>query len=591
VIGKPIPFAVSGEPMTEAAALIRKAIEDGAMATGAVRARRHDGSAFWMEVDVSSIRDAKGAVANSIVVFHDITDRRAAIEALRTSEERFRLVTNATSDVVWDWDVHDGRCWYSSGMATVFGHQIGESERIPTIWQEHLHPDDAMAVLQSMEDLISGANESWSGTYRFRRGDGTWATVNDRAFVVRDPSGRALRVVGSMTDATERLALEDQLRQAQKLEAVGQLTGGIAHDFNNLLTIIIGSAEILADTVKEPSRRWMVEAVMDAAERGAALVARLMAFARRQPLAPVPLDLGSALMQLESMLRRTIPNTIEIRMSLAPDLAIVSIDPNQFDNAILNLCVNARDAMPSGGTLIIETANTRLDEDYARRNPGVEPGEYVAVSVSDSGSGMPKDVLARAFEPFFSTKASGKGTGMGLSMVFGFVKQSRGHIKLYSEPGQGTTVRLYFPHDRAATLPEDGRAADIPMRWQGNEHILMVEDDPAVRKHVAELLTSFGYRVTAAGSGPEALAALDELSEVALLFTDVVLPGGLNGRELADQALAQRPDLRVLFTSGYTRNVMLNDGRLGPGFDLLSKPYRRTELAAKVREVLDRPAP
>jgi CheY-like chemotaxis protein len=375
------------------------------------------------------------------------------------------------------------------------------------------------------------------------------------------------------------------LRQAQRLEAIGQLTGGIAHDFNNLLTIILGNAELLADSLSaEQELRLLAEMTQTAAERGAELTSRLLAFARRQALDPRATDVAALLRGMDGLLHRTLGEQVELEVIHGGGLWQAMVDAPQLESAILNLCINARDAMPGGGRLTIETRNVHLDNDYADAHAEVIPGQYLQIAVSDTGLGMAPDVLARAFEPFFTTKPVGQGSGLGLSMVFGFAKQSRGHVKIYSEPGQGTTVKLYLPRafdGEPMTAPSEDAA-----EYSGSERILVVEDDELVRTHVTAQLRDLGYRVVAVKNGPEALEALRQIADIDLLFTDVVMPGGLNGRQLAEQAVRLRPGLPVLFTSGYTENAIVHHGRLDPGVNLLNKPYRRRDLATKVRKAL-----
>ena len=386
---------------------------------------------------------------------------------------------------------------------------------------------------------------------------------------------------------TERLALENQLRQSQRLEAVGQLTGGIAHDFNNLLTVILGNGEMLMDSLAgNDELRPMAEVTVAAAERGAALISRLLAFSRRQALDPKVIDVNRLLVGLGQLLHRTIGEQVKITLIPAIGLWNALIDPPQLEAAVLNLVINARDAMPAGGNIIIETCNTRLDADYASREREVLPGEYVVIAVSDQGTGMTPEVLAQAFEPFFTTKEVGQGSGLGLSMVYGFAKQSGGHVKIICEPNQGTVVKMYFP--RASAILS-GAAAQLGLEQPrgGTEHLLLVEDEALVREHVAQQLRALGYRVTTADSGAQALEVLHRGEYFDLLFTDVVMPGGMTGPELATHARRLRPHLRVLFTSGYTEDTIVHHGRLDPGVALLEKPYRRRELAEKIRLTLD----
>jgi PAS domain S-box-containing protein len=395
------------------------------------------------------------------------------------------------------------------------------------------------------------------------------------------------RFGGFVRDVSEQQATEVQLRHAQRLDAMGQLTGGVAHDLNNLLTVVIGNLDLLEREGDERTRR-LAQPALQAAERGAALIHRLLAFARRQALAPRRIDMNALVTGMLELLRRTLGAEVEIKLELSDNLWPVHADPVQVENALLNLAVNARDAMQeAGGHLSIETANAHLDEDYAHSNPEVEPGDYVMLAVTDTGHGMTADVAERAVEPFFTTKEVGKGSGLGLSMVYGFAKQSRGHMKIYSEPDQGTTVRLYLPHQAPEPVQEAGSEPVRAQALGGGETILVVEDDPAVRGFVLAVVRTLGYRVLEAGDAGEALALLADHPDVDLLFTDVILPGGVSGRQLAESAERLRPGLKVLFTSGYTRNSVVHQGRLNHGVSFLAKPYKREELARKLREVLD----
>lgn len=384
-------------------------------------------------------------------------------------------------------------------------------------------------------------------------------------------------------------ALNARLRQSQRMEAIGQLTGGVAHDFNNLLTVVMGNAELLAEqTAGQPMQHMLAEMIGSAAQRGAALTTQLLAFARKQALEPRAVDLNPLVAGLDPMLRRTLGEHIEIELIRGAGLWLAMVDPGQLENALLNLCLNARDAMPTGGRLTLETANARLDPDYAETHTEVKPGQYVMLAVSDTGQGIAPEHLQKVFEPFFTTKAKGKGTGLGLAMVYGFVKQSGGHVSIYSEPGQGTTVKLYLPRAAGSPTPEPLAPAEAT---GGTETVLLVEDDEGVRRTAREHLLALGYTVIEAENGPAALQQLQAQGGIELLFTDVVMPGGMTGRELADAAVRLRPGLRVLYTSGYTENAIVHHGRLDSGVLLLAKPYRRADLARAVRAALQAPAP
>ncbi|WP_262297849.1 ATP-binding protein [Microvirga sesbaniae] len=392
-------------------------------------------------------------------------------------------------------------------------------------------------------------------------------------------------------EVAERMKAEEALRQAQKMEAVGQLTGGIAHDFNNLLTIIVGNIELLQRRLPDGHERLQRAAdhAMEATRRAATLTQRLLAFSRRQPLDPKPVDANKLVAGMSELLRRTLGETVVLETVLAGGLWRTQADPNQLENAIVNLAVNARDAMPNGGKLTIETANTRLDEAYveALAEP-VPPGQYVQVSVSDTGTGMDKATMEKVFEPFFTTKAAGKGTGLGLSQIYGFVRQSNGHVRIYSELGEGTTIKIYLPRLIGSDQEPAEALAKRPAMVKGaGETILVVEDERDLRTYAVEALRDLGYRVLEAADGREALAAVEQHPEIALLFTDVVLAGGMNGRALADEVTRRKPGLPVLYTTGYTANAIVHHGRLDVGTHLIGKPFTYAELAAKVRRMLD----
>ncbi len=389
-------------------------------------------------------------------------------------------------------------------------------------------------------------------------------------------------------DMTDRIAAEDRARRSQRLEAVGQLTGGIAHDFNNLLAVVIGSLDLLQMRVAQDNEAVeLAEAALKAALRGADLTRQLLAFARQQPLNAKVLAMEERIPATVSLLRRTLGERIEVVIDLSPDLWPALADPVQFEAALVNLAINARDAMPDGGRLSIDAENFHLDGDYARQNVDVTPGDYVMIAVSDTGGGMPPDIVARAFEPFFTTKPPGEGTGLGLSMVYGFIRQSRGHVKIYSEEGHGTTVRLYLPRAVDVSAPAAEQKAPALQTARRGERILVVEDNREVREVVLAQLGALGYRVIEAGNADEALGILSREEDIDLLFTDVVMPGSMSGDELARVARRQRPDLKVLLTSGFAKGSLHGGAQSDLASIFLPKPYRQVELAAKLRSILD----
>ncbi len=408
-----------------------------------------------------------------------------------------------------------------------------------------------------------------------------------QAYAALEEEVRQRRKAEAMVKRFQEIeATESQVRQAQKMEAIGQLTGGVAHDFNNILTVITGTIEILGDAVKDRPHLAQITAMINAAaSRGADLTQHLLAFARQQPLQPRSTDVNALVVDAARLLRPTLGEQIEIDSMLAHDSAPALIDPSQLSTAILNLALNARDAMPDGGKLTLETKNVVLDENYASMYTEVTPGNYVMIAVSDSGKGIPASQIEKVFDPFYTTKDVGKGSGLGLSMVYGFVKQSNGHIRIYSEEGHGTTVKLYLPQ-AAGVADSPPTEAGITEFARGDESILIVEDDALVREYVVTQVSRLGYDTLAAGNAAEALVIIDSPERIDLLFTDVIIPGGMNGRQLAIEAQTRRPGLKVLYTSGYTENAIVHHGRLDAGVLLLPKPYVSSDLARMIRTAL-----
>jgi PAS domain S-box-containing protein len=559
--------------------LAPKRFPDGSFANE-YRLIRPDGGVRWIEDRRFPVRGGNGDTAQMVGIAKDVTDAKFAEARLRESEERFRIVAQTTADVVWDWNLLDDTVNWNAGLKQRFGHDPGPNAPSAS-WTDFIHPDDLKRVSDGIHAVINGRTNDWQDEYRFLHADGTCATVTDRGRVIRDQTGRAIRMVGSMVDVTERRQLEEQLRQAQRLDAVGKLTGGVAHDFNNILMVIAANVEALQEQALDGHVAEGLERISGATQRAAGLTRQLLAFSRKQTLQPEITNLNDLIAVTSSLLHRTLGGEIDIETRLSPTLGHTNVDRSQFESALVNLCVNARDAMPTGGRLTIETANVTFSDGDGSE---IAPGDYVMLAVTDNGSGMAADVVSRAFDPFFTTKDVGKGSGLGLSMVYGFVRQSKGHVDIKSQVGWGTTVRIYLPLVDGDA--EQSPAAKPVAAPRGKERILIVEDNEEVRGHVESMLSGLGYEVVSAASGREALGLLDQAGEIDLLFTDVVMPGGMNGREVADAARRARPNLRVLFTSGYAEGALQNDGRLAKGVLLLAKPYRKRDLAEKVREAL-----
>jgi len=514
-------------------------------------------------------------------------------QALRNSEEflaRAQAVAQIGSWVSAPGPT--GALSWSREVFRIFGVREDEFDGTAQEFFARVHPDDVEAVRRASEEAVADGRP-YTVEHRIIRPDGTVRWVHERADILRDEQGRVTRMIGIVQDITDRRAAEDalrqseaQLRQSQKMEAVGRLAGGVAHDFNNLLTVITGRTQLLlAQIGADTARRRELELIEQTAERAASLTSQLLAFSRKQVRQPTLLDLNAAVGALAGFLRRLIGEDIELTLRPTLDLPPVHADRAQLEQVLVNLAVNARDAMPGGGKLTFESSNVVLDEAYAKTNPDVEPGSYVMIAVSDTGTGIPAAIRDRVFEPFFTTKEPGRGTGLGLSMVYGFVRQSLGHIKIYSEERHGTTIRIYLPR-AGAQSPLSSPASDDTTLPGGKETILVVEDDKLVRDYVLTQLGSLGYATLSAGTAAAALDLIDGGASFDLLFTDVIMPGGMNGRQLADEVTRRRPTVKVLFTSGYTENAIIHHGRLDPGVTLLAKPYRKRDLARTIRDVL-----
>jgi PAS domain S-box-containing protein len=546
------------------------------------------GEEVFFDISYSPVFEGDGSIGGALCIVNETTRRvRAEREMLA---ERTRLWTLARDPfLVADMN----GVWLSASPAwtDILGWSEEELIGRTSKWMEH--PDDAAHTQGKIEALKNGA-PTLRFENRFRAKSGEYRTFSWTAVPDNDLIYCVARDVTEQRAHAKALAdAEAALRQAQKMETLGQLTGGVAHDFNNLLQVVTGNLELLQRGLKDNERlRRVADNAMAGAERAAMLTQRLLAFSRRQPLTPERVDPNRLVSHMSDLLSRTLGERVEVETIQTARAWPVEIDINQMENALLNLAVNARDAMPDGGKLTIEVANTHIDDHYAAQEDDVAPGQYVLISMSDTGEGMDADTLSHAIEPFFTTKDVGRGTGLGLSMVYGFIKQSGGHIRVYSEVGHGTSVKIYLPRYHGPVVANDRDApGEAPRQPPGGNHetVLVCEDDEKVRAYAVEVLTELGYRVVEASNGAAALDALEQAAPpVDLLFTDVVLPGGMTGADVAREASVRRPDLKILFATGYARNAIFHHGRLDPGVELLTKPFTYAELAGKVRDVLDR---
>jgi len=517
---------------------------------------------------------------------NDITALRNAERDVAAREAHLRSILDTLPDAMVVIDDHGIVSSFSAAAERLFGYDqteiVGQNVKIlmPSPDRE-AHDGYISHYLKTGERRIIGLGRVVNG----RRKDGT--TFPMELAVGEAMSGSERIFTGFIRDLTSRHRMEAELRQSQKMEAVGQLTGGLAHDFNNLLTVITGNLEMLESRLTDPRQRELLSEAQAAAEDGAKLTGQLLSFGRRQPLNPELADIGVVVSSFSDLLRRTLGEAIELRTIVSGSANLARVDTSQFQNAVLNLVLNARDAMPDGGRLTIEISRSRIDFDYAQMYPEVRPGQYVLVAVTDTGAGMSAEVRQRAFEPFFTTKPTGQGTGLGLSMVYGFVKQSGGHVQIYSDLGRGTSIRLFLPAAQAeAVTAEPAASSAAAAAPTGKEAILVVEDDPRVRRVTVARLSDAGYRVIEASNGPQALEILDAHPVVDLLFTDVVMPGGMTGDQLARRVRELRPGIKVLFTSGYAEPLMAGREQAESG-SWLRKPYTAGDLARRVRELLD----
>ena len=549
--------------------------------------RRRDGSLIWLLNNVTLQKDEHGNEYIDGIVL-DVTERKLAEGKILDWKNRYEAALQASGQIIYEWRPQSNQATFGGNLEAILGYTPEDLAAVPGLWRELIHPEDLESYAKEVNRVLALGQDTLHIEYRMRNKSGQYITVRDAGRLARDEQGKLGQIVGYITDVTEQRSLESQLLQSQKMEAVGRLAGGLAHDFNNLLTVIKGYCQMASEQPFPPeSVRANVAHIDDAAERAASLTRHLLAFSRKQVLQPKVIDLNELIVNLDRMLRRLIGEDVQVETVTAPNLGAVKADPGQIEQVVMNLVVNARDAMPNGGRLTLETANVELDEEYAREHKEVQPGRYVMVAVSDTGSGMDGQTLARIFEPFFTTKGMGRGTGLGLSTVYGIVRQSGGHIWVYSELGHGTTFKIYLARveDAAEKLVRADRSATMV---RGTETILLVEDDEQVRNLTHSILASCGYRVLVApDSAAVTKVCQSHRGEVDLLLTDVVMPS-VSGRQVANQVSARWPQVKVLFMSGYTENSIVYHGVLDSDTDFLAKPFTPVALADKIREVLDR---
>jgi two-component system cell cycle sensor histidine kinase/response regulator CckA len=507
--------------------------------------------------------------------------------ALRESQTRLQLATHAANIGLWDWDLKNNRVYYSPEWKKQLGYSDLEISSEPSEWEKRLHPEDRERTLASVQSYLAGTRPDYEGEFRLLHKDGSYRWIYSGGQTIRDEAGKPTRMCGCHVDITERRRLEEQLRQSQKMEAIGQLAGGVAHDFNNILAAIMMQAEMAGSFGALPSRvEEFLNDIKVSAERAANLTRQLLAFSRRQVMQPRQLDLNEIVTSLAKMLQRFLGEEVRIQINLHPSALITYADAGMLDQALMNLAVNARDAMPKGGRLIIETAQRVITPDETRVLSDIVPGRYVCLRVSDNGCGIPPETLPRIFEPFFTTKDPGKGTGLGLATVFGIVKQHRGLIRVYSEVNNGTIFQIFLPASDVSSESLEREAAKLKPRG-GTETILVVEDEAEVRVLTQMVLESHGYHVLEASDGPAALRLWEQNEgRIDLLLTDMVMPE-LSGRELAAQLQQRKPNLKVIFTSGYSAELAGRELALEEGHNFLQKPWPLPQLLETVRRCLD----
>ena len=583
IIGQPWQIVYAFQDLDQLEPEIRISLARTGKWVSPLSLRRPDGTRLSVEMTVAAMPDG-----GTVCACRDLSQREQAEKARAEAEAKYRTLVEQVNAIAYIAEIGINGKWHyvSPQVESILGYTPEEWLEISHQWGSLIHPDDLPTVIAA--EQASEQGEPFQAEFRVKRKDGKEVWLNDTGVVVKGGNSRPV-MEGIIVEITERKLLETQLQQSRKMEAVGRLAGGIAHDFNNLLTIITGYTDLALSRPSVPLElRSDIERIENAAGRAAALVRQLLAFSRKQVLQPKTLDLNAIVLNMDKLLRRLIDDNIEMITRVQDDLGKVKADPAQIEQVVMNLVVNARDAMPTGGRLVLETLNVHLDSDYALEHVTVKPGDYVMLAVSDNGVGMNAETVAHIFEPFYTTKESGRGTGLGLSTVYGIVKQSGGYIWVYSEPGKGSTFKVYLPRVEELVQPEEAKKAPSLSEQRGTETILLVEDEEAVRDLVHTILSGQGYEVIVA-LDPQHAEEIARKSQwqIHLLLTDVVMPG-TSGRELAARIAVSRPGIRVLYMSGYTENVITSGGMLEEGLAFLQKPFSPAVLIQKIREVLSR---
>lgn len=590
VIGNTPRMFQGPDTSPETRAMIRKALDAFEPIQAEILNYRKDGTPYWTEMQISPIFDNAGQATHMVSVQRDVTEKKARNAAVRRKDERFLLALEASANAIWEWTIKTDRVEYRdetqgwSWHGEHHGHREGQG--LNTL-VDLVHPDDRDRVCRSLSVALDGSDALYFEAYRFRRPDGSYAEVSDRQVILRDPDGQAERVIGSILDTSEKYSLENRMPQFQRLELLGEMTSGIAHNFNNLLTVILGNVDRLRDgEPDQDTTQNTIRMIDEAAQRGAALTDHLMSFSQVEKLTLEATDIQCMIDAIEPVWRNLLPPEIHLDIQFGPDLRSVQTDPAHLEAAILNLVINARDAMPDGGDLSIRVENLEAGSELVRSQDGIEASHYVVITVADTGTGMPPEDVASAFDPFFTTKAPGKGTGLGLSSAYGFIRQSGGFITLESTVGRGTTINLFVRVADDAPAPSVPATRKSPLK-DGGHRILVVDDDALVREYVQTLLVALNYKITTAANGAEALQLLAEDPHFDLLFTDILMEGGMSGLDLARQTKALYPDLPILFTSAYPDLSELPlDGPLDTP-RILRKPYRARDLSVAVMAAIN----